>query len=364
MLEAVTIDFEVWPVGLCQLDGAVGKEMRNGRKERNVSIGGKEVMLKSVAQAMSMHVMNIFMLPEESIKEIHRAFNCYWWGNGNKENPIRWASWEFMCTSKSRGARILKARAKMECRKQYERSLNCVQCSALIEDTMHALFLYNWPRDVRSNMNLIDLTYHVSEISIEDMVAMAKNKGQRTLELMLMVMWRIWCVRNSKAHGGEEVEPNDMKESARVILKDFYQANAHLEAIVTPNIPSQVRWSPPCNGVININADGGISSRNSAAGIGFVMRSHNGSVLVAGNRRVTYATSVIAIEANAIFWAIQVAIAKGFRLFWRQIQIFLLVLSYTTRSCYRLGVSSCIYIDYVALSLHVLGPLCGVRGIE
>nr|GEY53544.1 reverse transcriptase domain-containing protein [Tanacetum cinerariifolium] len=30
MLEAVTIDFEVWPVGLCQLDGAVRKDMRNG----------------------------------------------------------------------------------------------------------------------------------------------------------------------------------------------------------------------------------------------------------------------------------------------------------------------------------------------
>nr|GFA39706.1 hypothetical protein [Tanacetum cinerariifolium] len=30
MLEAMTIDFEVWPVWLCQFDGAVGKDMRNG----------------------------------------------------------------------------------------------------------------------------------------------------------------------------------------------------------------------------------------------------------------------------------------------------------------------------------------------
>nr|GFC98904.1 hypothetical protein [Tanacetum cinerariifolium] len=34
MLEAVTIDFEVWPVGLCQFDGAVGKDMRNGKRTR------------------------------------------------------------------------------------------------------------------------------------------------------------------------------------------------------------------------------------------------------------------------------------------------------------------------------------------
>ncbi|GJZ31640.1 hypothetical protein Tco_0576687, partial [Tanacetum coccineum] len=39
----------------------------------------------------------------ESINEIHRAFNCYWWGNGNKDNLIRWDSWESMCISKSRG---------------------------------------------------------------------------------------------------------------------------------------------------------------------------------------------------------------------------------------------------------------------
>ncbi|GJW63232.1 hypothetical protein Tco_0115116 [Tanacetum coccineum] len=74
-----------------------------GWKERNLSIAGKEVMLKSVAQAMPMYVMNIFMLLDESINEIHRAFNRYWWGNGNKENPIRWAFWERMCISKSRG---------------------------------------------------------------------------------------------------------------------------------------------------------------------------------------------------------------------------------------------------------------------
>ncbi|GJX19512.1 hypothetical protein Tco_0222189 [Tanacetum coccineum] len=74
-----------------------------GWKERNLSIGGKEVMLKSVAQAMPMYVMNIFLLLDESINEIHRAFNCYWWGNGNKDNLIRWASWESMCISKSKG---------------------------------------------------------------------------------------------------------------------------------------------------------------------------------------------------------------------------------------------------------------------
>jgi hypothetical protein len=33
----------------------------------------------------------------------------------------------------------------------------------------------------------------------------------------------MWCVRNSKAHEGEEIEPNKMKESACVILEEFLE---------------------------------------------------------------------------------------------------------------------------------------------
>ncbi|GKC41647.1 hypothetical protein Tco_1059369, partial [Tanacetum coccineum] len=100
---------------------------------------------------------------------------------------------------------------------------------ALMEDTKHALFLCNWARDVWSSMNLIDLTDCVAQISIEEMLTMAKDRGQSTLEIMLMVMWRIWCVRSSKAHGGEEIEPNKIIESTRVILEDFNRANSRSE---------------------------------------------------------------------------------------------------------------------------------------
>ncbi|GKA15518.1 reverse transcriptase [Tanacetum coccineum] len=74
-----------------------------GWKERNLSIGGKEVLLKSVSQEMPMYVLNLFLLPDVLIDEMHRAFNRFWWGHGNKENPIRWASWESMCISKYHG---------------------------------------------------------------------------------------------------------------------------------------------------------------------------------------------------------------------------------------------------------------------
>nr|GEY68681.1 hypothetical protein [Tanacetum cinerariifolium] len=45
--QAVTIDFEVWPVWLCQLDGAVGKDMRNGKRTRPAAFQFARKYLKS-----------------------------------------------------------------------------------------------------------------------------------------------------------------------------------------------------------------------------------------------------------------------------------------------------------------------------
>ncbi|GKB81236.1 ribonuclease H [Tanacetum coccineum] len=58
-------------------------------KEKTLSIAAKEVLIKSVAQAMPMYIMNIFLLPGNLIDDIHKSLNVYWWGDGVKENPIR-----------------------------------------------------------------------------------------------------------------------------------------------------------------------------------------------------------------------------------------------------------------------------------
>ena len=79
------------------------KKKLGGWKEKTLSIAGKEVLIKSVAQAMPMYVMNIFLLPGNLIDDIHKALNAYWWGDGVKQNPIRWCMWERMCVSKFRG---------------------------------------------------------------------------------------------------------------------------------------------------------------------------------------------------------------------------------------------------------------------
>jgi hypothetical protein len=52
----------------------------NSWRCRPLSKAGKEVMVKSVLQAIPTYVMSIYLLPDTLIKEIERMLNAFWWG--------------------------------------------------------------------------------------------------------------------------------------------------------------------------------------------------------------------------------------------------------------------------------------------
>ncbi|GKC57499.1 reverse transcriptase, partial [Tanacetum coccineum] len=310
-----------------------------GWKERNLSIGGKEVMLKSVAQAMPMYVMNIFLIPDESINEIHRAFNCYWWGNGNKDNPIRWASWESMYAADSK-----KRKKESQARKQEKENKECrgknvwcvynlwsfVRDKSLTDgdesiNEIHRAFNYYWWGNGNKDNPIRWASWESMCISKSRGGMGFRHMKAFNKALLAKQCWRLITIEKSlparilKARDinhAADSKKRKKESQARKQEKENKECRGKnaifVEHNVTPNASPQVLWSPPSNGVIKINTDGGISSANSVAGIGFVMRCHDGSVLVAGNKRVAYATSVIEIEAYAILWAIQVALSKGF----------------------------------------------------
>ncbi|XP_019200076.1 PREDICTED: uncharacterized protein LOC109193678 [Ipomoea nil] len=67
-----------------------------------LSQAGKEVLLKSVAQAMPTFSMSVFLLPMGICTAIERVMNRYWWGSGN-ERGIHWKAWDKMCIPKKYG---------------------------------------------------------------------------------------------------------------------------------------------------------------------------------------------------------------------------------------------------------------------
>ncbi|KAL9667546.1 hypothetical protein QQ045_001908 [Rhodiola kirilowii] len=74
-----------------------------GWKAKNLSSGGKEVLIKVVLQALSQYAMNCFQLPEDTIKKMHSSIRRYWWSNSSIKNPVHWVKAQTLCQEKDMG---------------------------------------------------------------------------------------------------------------------------------------------------------------------------------------------------------------------------------------------------------------------
>lgn len=69
-----------------------------------LSRAGREILLKSVVQALPSYALNVFLIPVGLARDIEREMNCFWWGierGGSK--GIRWRAWSHLCVPKKWG---------------------------------------------------------------------------------------------------------------------------------------------------------------------------------------------------------------------------------------------------------------------
>nr|XP_040249320.1 uncharacterized protein LOC120966829 [Aegilops tauschii subsp. strangulata]XP_045086245.1 uncharacterized protein LOC123494445 [Aegilops tauschii subsp. strangulata] len=74
-----------------------------GWMEKALSVGGKEVLIKSVAQAIPTYSMACFKLPRGLCQHINGLLRKFWWGSKNGERKTAWVSWEVMSQPKFMG---------------------------------------------------------------------------------------------------------------------------------------------------------------------------------------------------------------------------------------------------------------------
>jgi hypothetical protein len=75
----------------------------NGWKENFLSIGGKEILLKAVAQAIPVYAMSVFLIPKGVCKSMMDAISKFWWGDDDNSNKMHWYAWWKLCYPKSEG---------------------------------------------------------------------------------------------------------------------------------------------------------------------------------------------------------------------------------------------------------------------
>lgn len=74
-----------------------------GWKEKLLSIAGKKIMIKAVAQAIPTYAMGCFDITKEVCDQISRQICRYWWSHNDKENKMHWLSWDKLNKPKKQG---------------------------------------------------------------------------------------------------------------------------------------------------------------------------------------------------------------------------------------------------------------------
>ena len=74
-----------------------------GWRCREASCAGREILLKSVAQAVPTYPMSCFLLPIDTCKKMKSAIANYWWGSSADSSRIHWQSWEHLTKPKAKG---------------------------------------------------------------------------------------------------------------------------------------------------------------------------------------------------------------------------------------------------------------------
>ncbi|KAL0376653.1 UNVERIFIED_CONTAM: LINE-1 retrotransposable element O protein [Sesamum calycinum] len=73
-----------------------------GWNDKFLSQAGKEVLIKSIVQAIPSYAMSCFKLPVTLLTEIQGMISNFWWHNRG-QRTIHWLSWQRLCDSKLQG---------------------------------------------------------------------------------------------------------------------------------------------------------------------------------------------------------------------------------------------------------------------
>lgn len=97
-------------------------------------MGGREVLIKSIAQAIPCYSMNCFRIPKKVIQILHQTIARFWWKGSYSDRSIHWLSWDSLCAPKCLGGMGFCDLIS------FNRALLAKQCWRLLQDPSSLLY--------------------------------------------------------------------------------------------------------------------------------------------------------------------------------------------------------------------------------
>jgi len=79
------------------------KSRLSGWKSKNLSLGGRLVLLKSVLSSLLVYFLSFFKAPACIISSIESIFNCFFFWGCEEVRKISWINWDTICSKKEDG---------------------------------------------------------------------------------------------------------------------------------------------------------------------------------------------------------------------------------------------------------------------
>lgn len=159
----------------------------------------------------------------------------------------------------------------------------CPVCSEAVEDVYHALV---GCQAAKVSWFACVLGLHSDRVNTNDFtswfIELAKKLHVEQVEIVAMVAWEIWNVRNSQVHEEFRIKPEMGLAQSMGLLGEFKSAKQNVPSVAyVPPINNMTRWSRPPLGALKLNCDASVKN-NGFVGISFVVRNCMGDVVDAG----------------------------------------------------------------------------------
>uniref|UniRef100_A0A803PQT0 Reverse transcriptase domain-containing protein n=1 Tax=Cannabis sativa TaxID=3483 RepID=A0A803PQT0_CANSA len=256
-------------------------KLLNSWREQLFSVGGKEVLLKAVVQAIPTYGMSCFQLPAKLCHQIEQQMARHF-----NQALLAKQAWRLMKSPNSLLSRILKNKYYVNGHLLHAGvdSL-CPICKLQNETIPHALL---YCKRAKQEWNQWDHfpVLHLSRItSISDfMIHVSPILSKELFELFITVMWCVWSERNAEFHG-KKTKP--------------------VPTATSTTIKTQAKWIAPPSGKLKLNTDAFINMSSSLIGLGALLQNSHGEIVASMTTSIKGHLKPEEMEAVALFWSLK-----------------------------------------------------------